>query len=428
MRLTSLWRLFWFSSWVFVDFAKGKLQTGQIRLGGAKKENSWKYVSKFGYGLGQGSYGFRVQLHMPKNIVNDANLHLAVYLDEDWDKVESTDDVCARGELARQSRDITVNQAGEWGDWVSGNLHQSVRPHIWYFALHDCDNSLQNFTHRLKFEFTAKQDDESEFSIEMRYMLAANLICLFGFSAFGYVFCTKARSFFRSAGVHPVVWTLATAIALQYLAQVLHTIHLYKYNGDGQGLKACEVLSEIMFMLSQVIQTSLLILIALGYTLLQSKIGELDLMIPMCFMVAVIHMMLVGFGKIQDDASYKYHENEGAVGWVLLVMRLLLYIWFLWAVQSTASEGGMRLRGFCMQFRAAGSLYFLAYPCILLITKQFAPYLQHGILSMGLMLMQMGSNLWLSSLFLRKSEYFKVSTLSSSFLPGGSRVGVDKEE
>jgi len=284
------------------------------------------------------------------------------------------------------------------------------------------------FTHRLKYEFRATQEDESEFSIEQGWMLSANLLCLLGFTGFNYVFYTKARSFFASTGVHPVVWTLATAIILQYIAQASHTIHLYKYRGDGYGMKGLEVLSEIMFMLSQVIQTSLLILIGLGYTLLQSKIGELDLMIPMCFMVAVIHIMLVGFGKIQDDASYKYHENEGAVGWVLLVMRLLLYIWFLWAVQSTASEGGMRLQQFCRQFRVAGSVYFLAYPMIFIVVKQFAPYLQHGIMSSGLMLMQMGSNLWLASLFLRKSEYFKVSTLNASFLPGGARVGVDKEE
>merc|ERR1712190_578530 len=99
-------------------------------------------------------------------------------------------------------------------------------------------------------------------------------------------------------------------------------------------------------MLAQVVQTSLLILIALGYTLLQSRIGDLDLMIPMCFMIGVIHMMLVGFGKIKDDASYKYHENEGVIGWILLCMRLLLYLWFLWAVQSSAAEGGQRLQSF----------------------------------------------------------------------------------
>merc|ERR1719222_1296201 len=120
---------------------------------------------------------------------------------------------------------------------------------------------------------------------------------------------------------------------VQYIAQVFHTIHLLCYIYDGSGVKALEVLSEILFMLSQVTQSSLLILIALGYTLLQSRIGELDLMIPLCFMVGVIHIMLVGFGKIKDDASYKYHENEGIIGWIMLCIRLLLWAWFLWAVQ-----------------------------------------------------------------------------------------------
>jgi hypothetical protein len=169
-------------------------------------------------------------------------------------------------------------------------------------------------------------------------------------------------------------------------------------------------------------------LIALGYTLLQSKIGELDLMIPMCFMIGVIHVMLVGFGKIKDDAHYKYHENEGVVGYILLTIRLLLYAWFMWAVNSSANEGGMKLKTFLSQFRLAGTVYFLAYPAIFVMTKLFAPYLQHGVMSVGLMFMQLGSNVWLASLFLTRGEYFKVSTLSSSDLPGGTKVGLIKEE
>eukprot|EP00933_Yihiella_yeosuensis_P064501 TRINITY_DN67890_c0_g1_i1.p1 TRINITY_DN67890_c0_g1~~TRINITY_DN67890_c0_g1_i1.p1 ORF type:complete len:218 (-),score=22.74 TRINITY_DN67890_c0_g1_i1:315-968(-) len=217
-------------------------------------------------------------------------------------------------------------------------------------------------------------------------------------------------------------------MSVQYIAQACHTVHLLVYKFDGDGVKPLEVISEILFMLSQVTQTSLLILIALGYTLLQSRIGELDLMIPMCFMTGVIHIMLVGFGKIKDDASYKFHENEGVIGWILLSMRCMLWAWFLWAVQSSAREGGFKLRNFLSQYRIAGSVYFLAYPTIFLVTKLFAPYLQHGVMSIGLMVMQGCSNLWLATLFLTRGEYFKVSTLSASDLPGGCKVGLVKEE
>ncbi|CAE8587743.1 unnamed protein product, partial [Polarella glacialis] len=268
---------------------------------------------------------------------------------------------------------------------------QSVRPHIWYFAVSDCDKSLQNFTHRLKFEFHALQENGSEFSIEMRGMLLCNSLFLACFTVFIWFFVQRTLDFNRKTGnVHPVIWVLAIGMLTQYLAQVFHTLHLWAYKFDGDGIKPLEVLSEILFMLSQVTQTSLLILIGLGYTLLQSRIGELDLMIPMCFMVGVIHIMLVGFGKIKDDAAYKFHENEGPVGWILLTMRLLLFGWFLWAVQASARDGGSKVRNFLDQFRIAGSIYFLAYPTIFLAAKMFAPYLQHGVMSVGLMLMQAG--------------------------------------
>lgn len=111
-----------------------------------------------------------------------------------------------------------------------------------------------------------------------------------------------------------------------------------------------------------------------------------------------------------------------------MVMRLGLYVWFLWAVQSSAGEGGMSVRRFYTQFRIAGSVYFLSYPAIFLIAKCFAPYVQHVVMTFGLMVMQMGSNVWLTRLFLTRGDYFKVSTLSASDLPGGCKVGMVKEE
>mmetsp|Transcript_8964 Transcript_8964/g.16147 ORF Transcript_8964/g.16147 Transcript_8964/m.16147 type:complete len:437 (+) Transcript_8964:48-1358(+) len=424
---------------VLVD---AKIQTGDIRIGGAFEKNRWKYMSKFGFTIGKGNYSVRVAMYHKSSskkkkqattttaapVGSNSTVELEVYLDEDWDDAEQAAP-CNASSLTRHKRTLTVDPSGEWSPWVTGSLKQSVRPHIWYFALSDCKYALQNYTHRIRYEFHAVQEGGSEFSVEMRYMLTANVLNLLGFSAFFYFFAKRCMAFSKSAGyVHPVIWTLFGAMCTQYIAQVFHTLHLLVYRSNGYGIRALEVLSEILFMLSQVIQTSLLILIGLGYTLVQSKIGELDLMIPMCFMIAVIHIMLVGVGKVKDDASYKYHENEGVVGWLLLVLRLLLLAWFLYAVRSTSREGGMRVSMFMQKFGAAGTIYFLTYPGIFLIGRQFAPYLQHGIMSISLMLMQMASNIWLSSLFLTRGEYFKVSSLSASDLPGGIKLGLMKEE
>lgn len=412
-----------------IIFAAAKAVSGPVRLSGPRQENHWKYLSKFGYEIGRGSYKVRFRLSQPKSIPDAAGLNLEVYVDDKWPTAESTPDVCDRKQYANQVLNVTLGPSDNWTEWIDGTLNQVVRPHIWYFVLSDCNNALPNFTHRLKFEFHALQASGSEFSVEMKGMLFANVIFLICFSVFIYFFRQRTKAFSKSAGyVHPVIWTLASGMFAQFLAQLMHSIHLLTYSYDGDGAKALEVLSEILFMISQVIQTSLLILIALGYTLLQSKIGELDLMIPMSFMIGVIHIMLVGFGKIQDDAHYKYHENEGIIGWFLLLMRLGLWAWFLWAIRSSSREGGSKIQNFLRQFGIGGSVYFLAYPVIFLVTQLFAPYYQHCVMSCGQMLMQGGFNVWLSSQFLTRGEYFKVSTLSSSDLPGGAKTGMVKEE
>ena len=53
-------------------------------------------------------------------------------------------------------------------------------------------------------------------------------------------------------------------------------------------------------------------------------IGELDELIPVMGMITTIHIMLVAIGKFcRDDASDKNHENEGVIGWMLLVLLLV---------------------------------------------------------------------------------------------------------
>jgi hypothetical protein len=182
--------------------------------------------------------------------------------------------------------------------------------------------------------------------------------------------------------------------------------------------------------LSQVIGTSLLILIALGYTLLHSKLGNLDVVIPVVFIIAVLHVLLVGFGKIKDDASYKFYENEGVVGWVLLVLRGLLLVWFVWAVKETAKEASnnSRMIDFLQKFLIAGIVYFLSYPLVFVITGLFVPYFRYKVMTIGSFLMRFGSYLWMTKLFLSRGDYFQVSTLKNSFLPGGLIPGITKEE
>jgi len=181
-------------------------------------------------------------------------------------------------------------------------------------------------------------------------------------------------------------------------------------------------------MLSQVVVSTLLLTIAQGYTLGSAREATVGSVRPIAAAISVLHIVLVAQCKAQGDHSDKHHENEGAIGWALLLARLVLYGWFVKSIGALRETGGFRLQGFLQSFQFAGSLYFLSYPAIFFIVKAFAPYLQHPVMQIGLVVMQTASSVWLSDLFLTRGEYFRVSTLSSSLLPGGCGCAPTKNE
>lgn len=419
------WVLF-FASCVAVT---GKTQSGSITLGGEQDDFRWKYVSKFGYNVGTGTWAVRFKTMRP-SFSKEVSITADVFLDLEWDQVEAEKDVCSRHKYRRASGVAKLPANGEWSEWIHGSLSQAARPYIWYVTANDCNNEFGSPT-RVKFEFVAKQEDGSEFSVEMIGSYYIVLIEIVFFSFLSYKIYLESKKFVQSAdSLHPVIYTLVSMVGLHFASTICQFLHLHFYSIDGVGLKALDVISEILNVLSQVIGTSLLILIGLGYTLLHSKLGNLDVVIPVVFIIAVLHVLLVGFGKIKDDASYKFYENEGIIGWVLLVLRMLLLVWFIWAVRETAKESNRNSKMVCFlqKFLIAGVIFFLSYPLVFVVTGLFAPYVRHKVMAIGSFLMRFGSYLWMTNLFLTRGDYFQVSTLKNSFLPGGLIPGVTKEE
>lgn len=413
---------------IFLPHTDAKFQSGSITLGGDLEEFKWKYVSKFGYHVGAGTWAVRFKTMRPY-VNKQATISADVFLDLEWDKVENEPNVCERHKHRRASGSVKLPQSGEWSEWINGTLSQTARAYVWYVAANDCKNTLNSPT-RIKFEYVARQEGGEEFSVEMigSYWIALLELAFFCLLSWR-VYLDCKRHVRSNDTLHPVMITVVSMVALHFAAVLCQFLHFRSYSYDGQGLKVLDVISEILNVLSQVVGTSLLILIALGYTLLHSKLGNLDVVIPVVFIIGVLHVLLVGFGKIKDDASYKFYENEGVIGWVLLVLRGLLLAWFVWAVKETRKEStGVKMVHFLQTFLVAGVVYFLSYPLVFVVTALFVPYMRYKVMHIGSFLMRFGSYIWMARLFLSRGEYYEVSTLKASFLPGGVVAGFTKEE
>jgi len=267
----------------------------------------------------------------------------------------------------------------------------------------------------------------------MMYMPAVSFFAFVCLTAFLGAFAARCCNFERSSGaLHPVIRVLAVAVVLQWAAEAFNTFNLFSYRKTGLSLPLADGLAEVCFVLSQVVNSTLLIAIAHGYTLRHSNFGQSSLLRPTAIVLAVLHVLMVGFDKVQGDSSDKHHENEGLVGWAILLARVLLYAWFLAGVQAMRERAGLKLQNFLQRFQLAGSAYFLAHPVIFVVVQALAPYLQHPIMEVGMLTMQTASAVWLADLFLSRGAYFEVSHLSASLLPGGTggsfTVGLGKDD
>jgi hypothetical protein len=300
-----------------------------------------------------------------------------------------------------------------------------MRPHIWYFALSDCRGerrSTANATIEVEYELRIRQEGGSEFSYEAQFMLPVQVCAMLLLSAFVVWFAWRCRKCWLSTGgvLHPVLWYLTAGVLLQYVAQALHVRDLWRYRADGVGEWTIDALSSNLFLASEVLHTTLILMIAQGHTILPSRQGDsLTFMKLVAAGVLLLHAALVGFGRQQDGASSTHHENDGAVGWAILALRLLLYSWFLHCVRGSRQQGGFRLHPFLQQLEFAGSLYFLAYPLTFVVVQALAPYLRHPVMQGGLLVTRLASSAGLAKLFLSRGRYFRVSELGGSLLPSG---------
>jgi len=400
-----------------------KVQVVRTALGPQSAGHRWQYVSKFGFAIGTGEFRVRVRQvrRSGEPDLSGKKLVFERHLDERWPHVETTEDPCDR-RADRKDPEVIVGVDGDWGPMRAGRLSQRVRPHVWYFALSACDALLPNGTFAFDVEVDARQQDGSHFSVEAAWAWQSSMLTLLVCSALLVRYWRKACRFWNHIGeLHPVIKTLAGVIVSQYAAQVLHIGQLMIYSGNGRGAPILEILAEALLVGSEVVETSLLLVIAMGYTLTQCRSGVLGLCVPVCSAAAAFHVALVVLEKVEEEASHKFTGHEGVKGWTTLAMRLALFAWFLRAARSTAvSDGSLKVRAFLRQFAIAASAYFLAYPVAFFIVPIFAPYWRRTVMDFGLTAARVGANLWLASLFLDRGIYFEVSALGATLLPGGS--------
>lgn len=67
---------------------------------------------------------------------------------------------------------------------------------------------------------------------------------------------------------------------------------------------------------------------------------------------------------------------------------------------------------FLSRLRLLGCIWFLCFPCLVVCAVVLPPYRRHQIVAGGAILLQSAALALLSTLFMQRSEYYKISSLA----------------
>lgn len=93
-------------------------------------------------------------------------------------------------------------------------------------------------------------------------------------------------------------------------------------------------------------------------------------------------MILVVLGKITtEDEHNKYHNFEGLLGKILVIIRALVYCVFIYGIKDTYTKSSEKIKVFLRQLTILGTIYFLALPILVLVASTIiAPYFRHIVI------------------------------------------------
>ncbi|XP_028998487.1 integral membrane protein GPR180 [Betta splendens] len=232
----------------------------------------------------------------------------------------------------------------------------------------------------------------------------------------------------KGGPMHTVLKVLTTALALQGCSALCNYVHLARYSRDGSGIPLMGSLAELWDMVSQVSMLYMLLSLCMGWTLSRGRKPQSRPLqweqSPASTAVAVGGVITQGALLLWEQYAeaegghHSYHAQQSLAGLLLMALRVglaLLLASVLYQIIST--ERSTLKRDFYLSFAKGCFLWFLCHPVLILTSVIFSEHQREKVVTIGVILCQSIAMVILYQLFLSRSLYWEVSSLSSVSLP-----------
>ncbi|XP_008290620.1 integral membrane protein GPR180 isoform X2 [Stegastes partitus] len=405
--------------------AAGKTVTGLLRSDAARRQ-SGQFIAKFMF---QGGSGLLVCRLDNSALAAEKESRLLLYQDMDSD----LDNLSCSDRLTKAHFTVSLSQEEH-----NQTIPRQPSPTAWqvlYADRYTCqDNAVIPSHADLTFTVLLLNADSAgnpleHFSAEEAGLHSFYFLLLLAYFIAGCIYVQPLYQALRKGGpMHTVLKVLTTALALQGCSALCNYIHLARYSRDGVGLPLMGSLAEFWDMVSQVSMLYMLLSLCMGWTLSRGRKPQSRPLqweqSPASTAVAVGGVIAQGVLLLWEQYSesesehHSFHAQQSLAGLLLMALRVglaLLLASILYQIIST--ERSTLKRDFYLSFAKGCFLWFLCHPVLILTSAIFNEHQREKVVTIGVILCQSISMVILYQLFLSRSLYWEVSSLSSVSLP-----------
>ncbi|VWU51858.1 integral membrane protein GPR180, putative [Hepatocystis sp. ex Piliocolobus tephrosceles] len=287
------------------------------------------------------------------------------------------------------------------------------------------DYIYENDGFKIEYEVNILQTNNSHFSYELLYspfftfiltILYILLILKYGNKIIENVLSPNEKK------KHTLVISVAVVMCTYLIANSLLLTHLLVYSRNGVGIPLLKISYDILNFLCQIIMCTMLLSLSYGLTIFEASFNIYSRIKIIFSVITFFHIVLVILDNIAiGDSSSKYFDNDNITGYIILGLRILLAMIYHNNLNNLFLKAKVpQIRSFLKNIYIYGLFYILSFPIIFFACYIFDTYWRQRFMLFGTAFLQFLSTYFITKMLLTNSEYFKVSDMSASDLPGAT--------
>jgi len=287
------------------------------------------------------------------------------------------------------------------------------RQHFWYFVVSNCGYNSISFNYEMHMYNAGNDPWTKEFSFDEQGLEGLYLFYFIAYLIGGAVHAYAVYVLIQSRSYHPIVRLLTITIVLEFFSVFFNFIHYGVYAGNGVGVPGLHGIGNFLDIMAQVIFILILILIAKGWAITKTQLEDRKANLIMIIILFLAYTALFIWQNLGMDHASDIYVYESPPGIVVIVIRAIAMVWFLYCLRSTfAEENHPTKRKFYLWFGVSYLVWFSILPLITVIAAAVDPWVRMKtvfilyVTSNAVALAGLGFLLWPT----RANEYFQISS------------------